>query len=226
MADSNRSLFFSAGGGYVTPTLVRWSTQGQITLPGDTWIVTLGWLSSTVVLATLPSLFVLHIWKEKTAKRAFIAGLVLPYVLSGLIADVGSIAKVRRLGAQPTAESPVAAAALTAFKVDVIGADTEKPLAAARMGIYRKDGDPTKPVATSTTSNWGGFAVPPGKYTLQVGAPGYDRKAVDIDLNDPKLQEILNNKLTIKLEPSPWYRQFWFGAKSAALPQRLPMDLQ
>ena len=225
MADSNRSLFLSAGGGYVTPTLVRWSSQGQITLPGDTWFVTLGWFLSTVALAALASLFVLHIWKEKTAKRAFIAGLVLPYVLSGVVADVGSIAKVRRLGAQPAAQSSGAAASLTAFKVDVIGADTDKPLPGARMGIYRKGGDPSVPIATSTTTNAGGFAVPPGQYTLQVGAPGYDRKTIDIDLNDPKVQEELN-KLTIKLKPSPWYQQFWFGAKSAALPQRLPMELQ
>ena len=224
MPDSTRLLFFAAGGGYVTPTILRWSTQEQITLPGDTWLVTLGWFASTLTFATLASLFVLHIWKEKTARRAFIAGLVLPYVLSGAVADVASVAKVRRLGAQTSFESPVSGATktdLTAFKVDVIGADTEKALPTARMRIYLPGGDSSTPVATSTTANLGAFAVPPGKYRLHTTAPGYWPKTIDVDAKDVKTSE----QITIKLERATWWQQLWTGAKSAALPQRLPMDL-
>jgi len=221
MADSNRLLFFSAGGGYLTPTIVRWSSQGQIALPGDTWLVTVGWLGSTLAFATLASLFVLHIWKEKTARRAFIAGLVLPYVLSGAVADVASLAKVRRLGAQTTAEYPTAGAStanLAAFHVAVVGADTTKPLPAARTQVYLFKGDTAVPIATS---NLGTYAVPLGKYKLQAAAPGYWSKSVEIDLKDLKTQE----KFTIKLEPSPWWQQLWTGAKYAAGPQRVPPEL-
>ena len=219
MPDSRRLLFLSAGGGYVTPTLVRWSARGQITLPGDTWFVTFGWLGSTLAFAALAALFVLHVWKEKTARRAFIAGLVLPYVLSGAVADVASIAKVRRLDAQTqTSEYPVAGATTTnlaIFNVAVVGADTATPLPAARTQIYRFKDDTAIPVATS---NLGNYAVPPGKYKLQAAAPGYWSKTVEIDLKDLKAQE----QFTIKLERSPWWQQLWTGATYAVLPQRVP----
>jgi hypothetical protein len=221
MADSNRLLFLSASGGYVTPTFVRWSTQGQITLPGDTWLVTLGWFGSTLVLATLAALFVLHIWNEKTARCAFIAGLVLPYVLSGAVADVASVAKVRHLGAQTMSEYEVAGATktnLATFNVTVVGTDTTKPLTTARTQIYFFKGDTAVPMATS---NFGTYAVPPGKYKLQAAAPGYWSKSVEIDLQNLKAQE----QFTISLDRSSWWHQLWTGAKYAVSPQRVPPNV-
>jgi hypothetical protein len=237
MPDSQRLLFLTGAGGYLTPTLLRWSTQERITLPGDTWWITAGWAVSTIFFATLAGLFVLHVWKERTARRAFMVGLALPYILSGFVADAASVAKVRRAGAQTeTAQSgekpngrvfkqelsdavnlnETLTWGAVPFKVNVVGAGSGKPLADVRTRIYPQGGGAI-PVAASAA---GTYALPPGKYRVFATATGYNGRAVDVDLKEPRAEPI-----TVELEKASWFQQFWAGAKSAVLPERLPMTL-
>jgi hypothetical protein len=83
---------------------------------------------------------VTHVWKEKTAQRAFLLGLALPYVLAGLLADVSGGVRVMRAHA--------AGAWLQAFdavplKVEVRDAETGNVIADARTqgGAYGRHRD-------------------------------------------------------------------------------------
>jgi hypothetical protein len=85
-------LFASAALGNLAPLALRWYSEQRITLPGEA----IGGLLAFLLLAALAGFFAVFVWNEKTARRAFFVGLAFPYVLSGFIADVQGVARVKR----------------------------------------------------------------------------------------------------------------------------------
>jgi hypothetical protein len=237
MAESRRNLFLAGAGGNIAPILLKWWAEEGISVPGDTWLASLGWAITTIGFALFAGWVARDVWKEETARRAFVVGLALPYILWGLLADTTGVVKIR--GARADEVSPYGTTelygktleqvikerfdlreGLVVLRVQARAADSEKPLPEANVQVYA--------AAMGTTIAGRGpntYALRPGKYRVTAAAPGYATAHIDLDLSE-------THTVTLVLQPLSLWEQFVSGVKAvvlptpARLPQRLPFDLR
>ena len=207
MADSRRALFTAAAAGNVAPILLKWWSHAEegITLPGTTWIGTIGWAVATLMMAAFAGWVATDVWKERTTRRAFVVGLALPYILWGFLADASSVARLPRARGDEPASS---LQDLVTLRIDVLDFTTKTMIPDATTTVGRAGTDDVL-----ATSKIGTYALPRGDYRVVISAPGYESAKGDVKLVDSLI-------IVMHLYKAPWWRQFLGGAATVFFPPK------
>jgi len=214
MAESKKATFCYAALGNVAPVILRWYNQEQITMPGEA----LGGLLAFLIFAVFAGVFVTFIWKEKTARQAFMIGLAFPYVLSGMVADVQDFGRVKKARAQYgglVGGGGGARGTLGVLRISVGDISGGKPdKISARVLAADKE-------LALTTKNPDEIYLPAGTYRVIVSAPGYKSTSTDVTVAGSE-----SKTLPVTLFKTKFVDDVWSGFRAVILPYRETPDPQ
>jgi PEGA domain-containing protein len=203
MPDSRKLIFGSAAVGNVAPVLLKWYADARISMPGET----LGGLLAYIIFALLSGFVATFVWKERTAKRAFVVGLTLPYLIWGGGADVLDAIRLHRAHGQPPTQSEVGAYDSGPYggallKLNVAGEEgPPPPKYSVRLATEKGD-------AVLKFENRDKILALPGTYRLTVGAPGYRPITQQVTLSPSQATEV-----SLRLSKASFMDGVWEGFK-------------
>jgi hypothetical protein len=200
------SIFGAAVAGNVASQLLKWYNLEGFDVPTETVARFLGWFVALGLFALFSGWIVTYIWKEKTLQRAFMLGIAMPYLLSGVIADFQG-GKVRRAGAEeavtthakparvPTSGPGQKTPTASILQLHVTAEFEARTLTGTTALIKLRDTSFSVPL-----ESWGNISLkaargkelefvtlPPGKYVIEVYTPGYQRRLFEMTLEPDTL---------------------------------------
>lgn len=87
---SKRQIFMAAAVGSFAPQILRWHSQGGISVPDETLAQMLGWLTVTTAFTLLAGYVASDIWGETDLRRAFFIGIGIPSIILSGGADLAN----------------------------------------------------------------------------------------------------------------------------------------
>jgi len=184
---AKRSAFTAAAIGSLAPQLLRWYSQGALSIPDDSLGKIVGWVFVTALFTLLAGYLGAYIFQETDMRKAFFVGVSVPSIILSGGPDLKTILTPGTASGQPRVAQSTGTLEVRAKS------SGGQPMTGVRISVT----EPGGAYEASSASNPADFSLPPGRYAVTIEASGYEaqtQKAVTVRPGDRTSLEVTLQK--------------------------------